>query len=140
MGCSSGIHWGNHLSGEGMIRVRATREGLVGHATATGWVIDTVTPFVALPSRKALKRRVLVSNPLNGNSIVAHVLDVGPFNTADDAYVLRGSRPLAELGESVSGKGTNGAGIDLGEAVWAALEMKDNGPVDWEFVVEGEKT
>ncbi len=119
-----------------MIRVKATREGLVGHATATGWVIDTVTPFVALPSRKALHRRVLVGNPLNGNSIIARVLDVGPFNTSDDAYVLHGSRPLAESGESVSGKGTNGAGIDLGEVVWGALEMKDNGPVEWEFVDE----
>ncbi len=122
-----------------MIRVKSTREGLVGQTTATGWVIDTVTPFVALPSRKALKRRVLVSNPLNGKSIVAQVLDVGPWNTADDAYVLRGSRPLAELGVSISGKGTNGAGIDLGEAVWAALEMKDNTDVDWEFAEEGDK-
>jgi len=33
----------------------------------------------------------------------------------------------------ISGQ-TNGAGIDLGEAVWKALEMLDNGIVDWSFV------
>jgi hypothetical protein len=119
-----------------MKQVKATREGLVGGKTSSGWIIDTVRPFVALPSVKAvkLKKKVRVRNVRNGKEIVAEVLDVGPFNTNDDAYVFGEARPLAENGVSISGKGTNKAGIDLGEAVWHALDMKDNGPVEWEFV------
>jgi len=119
------------------MRVKATREGLVGKKTSTGWVIDKTTPFVALPSVKALHRLVKVTNPLNNLSVVAQVLDVGPWNTHDDAYVFGGSRPASESGISISGAGTNKAGIDLGEAVWAALGMKDNGDVEWEFVDNG---
>lgn len=60
--------------------------------------------------------------------------DVGPWNTHDELYVFHGERPAAESGISVSMMGTNGAGIDLGEAVWKALGMTDNGLVDWEFL------
>ena len=116
-----------------MIRVRATREGLVGQKTSIGWPIDTLVPFVALPSFKALRRAILVRNPLNGLFAEALVLDVGPWNEHDDAYVFNGARPLAETGVSVSGHGTNRAGIDLGEYVWHALAMIDNGEVEWEF-------
>lgn len=77
---------------------------------------------------------VKVTNPATGKSVHALVLDVGPWNENDDAYVFGGSRPQAESGLSVSGKGTNGAGIDLGEYVWKQLGMTDNGLVDWEFV------
>ncbi|MGA3015948.1 MAG: hypothetical protein ABSF62_02430 [Bryobacteraceae bacterium] len=114
--------------------VKATREGLVGQKTASGYVIDRVVPFVALPSERALGRAVRVSNPLTGKSCVAIVLEVGPFNTTDDRYVFHGERPLAESGVSISGEGTNKAGIDLGEKVWALLGMKDNTPVIWEFL------
>lgn len=114
--------------------VKATREGLVGHTTASGYAIDLVVPFVALPSGRALERFVKVSNPLNGKSCYAVVLDVGPFNQNDNGYVFGGARPQAELGLSVSGKGTNGAGIDLSEKVWALLGMTDNTSVDWEFL------
>ena len=114
--------------------VTATREGLVGKPTATGWIIDTTTPFVALPSRKALHKQVKVTNPETGLSCIATVLDIGPWNVQDDDYVFGGARPAAESGHSVSGQGTNGAGIDLGEAVWKAIGMTDNGPVEWEFV------
>ena len=117
-----------------MITVKATREGLVGKPTATGWVIDTTTLFVALPSHKALGKVVRLINPLNGNTCIAEVRDVGPWNTHDDSYVFGGARPQAESGISISGHGTNGAGIDLGEACWSALGMKDNGEVSWEFV------
>lgn len=62
------------------------------------------------------------------------MLDVGPWNTHDDEYVFGTARPAAELGKSLSNTGnTNRAGIDLGEAVWRALEMKDNGDIDWKF-------
>ena len=114
--------------------VKATREGLVGDKTASGYVIDKVVPFVALPAVDALARLVKLTNPGNGKACYAFVLDVGPWNTNDDAYVFAGQRPAAESGVSVSGKGTNFAGIDLGEKVWSQLGMLDNGNVDWEFV------
>ena len=137
-----------------MITVKATREGLLGQKTATGDVLDRKRPIVALPSTKALDTFVRVVNPLNGKQQIALVDDVGPFNEHDDAYVFQPStmlppstmdpriegvayvpvRPQAESGVSVSGKGTNGAGIDLGEVVWAALGMLDNTDVQWEFV------
>lgn len=117
-----------------MITVKATREGLVGQMTASGWIIDADTCFVALPSHKALGKLVKVVNPANGNGCIAEVKDVGPWNTHDDEYVFNGARPLSEKGISVSGKGTNGSGIDLGEKVWQILGMIDNSDVSWEFV------
>jgi hypothetical protein len=116
------------------MRVLATREGLDGSKTSSGYVIDDVVPFVALPSTKALHRFVRVTNPATHNSTIAVVLDVGPWNEHDDAYVFQGNRPLAESGISVSGRGTNRAGIDLGGFVWKALGMVDNAQVDWEFI------
>jgi hypothetical protein len=118
-----------------VITVKATREGLIGDRTASGYMIDTVVPFVALPSSTALHRYIHVQNPANGKSCIAIVLDVGPWNTSDDAYVFSGARPLAESGQSVSGQGTNGAGIDLGEWVWKQLGMADNSEVEWEFLL-----
>lgn len=118
-----------------MITVKATREGLVGGNTSSGYVIDRVVPFVALPSTRALGHFVRVQNPLNGTSCLAIVLDVGPWNEHDDDYVFNGARPSAELGLDIRGRTTNGAGIDLGEKVWNELGMIDNGEVSWEFLV-----
>lgn len=116
------------------MRVKATREGLRGQVTASGYRIDDLIPFVALPSTRALRRAVRITNPANGRSVDALVLDVGPWNTNDDAYVFGSERPAAERGASLSGKGTNGAGIDLGGYVWKALGMTDNAEVEWEFL------
>jgi hypothetical protein len=117
--------------------VFATREGLIGQTTASGYVIDEKRSFVALPSTKALKRVVRVR--ANYKETLAEVLDVGPHLEHDDAYVFGSQAPLAAAGwHTVGGavvKGwTNGAGIDLGQAVWKALGMTDNGTVEWEFV------
>jgi hypothetical protein len=111
--------------------VRATREGRIGGTTASGYVIpsNSVLPFVALPSRRALGRILRVTNPLTGINCLCMVMDVGPHNTADDAYVFGGARPLAE-----SQAGSNGAGIDFGERVWTLLQMKDNTSVEWHFL------
>lgn len=117
-----------------MITVKATREGLIGRKTATGFVIDRLMPFVALPSVAALYRFVRLRNPANGRQAIAIVLDVGPWNEQDYAYVFGGARPAAEEGTDTRGRPTNGAGIDLSEATWRALEMHDNGPIEWEFV------
>jgi hypothetical protein len=133
-----------------MIRVKATREGLAGGKTSSGYLIDNIVPFVALPTAAALRQWVVVRNPANGRSCTALVLDVGPWNVNDNAYVFqeltkpRSSqtivkaqvevRPAAESGKSVSGQGTNNAGIDLGEKVWKELGMLDNADVEWEFI------
>jgi len=108
--------------------VKATREGIIGGHTASGWVINTFVPYVALPSEAALRLWVLVTNPLTQKYIKAVVLDVGPHHTNDDAYVWGTSRPQAE-----SDPGSNGAGIDLGEVVWGAIGMLDNTNVYWVF-------
>ena len=114
--------------------VKTTREGLIGQMTATGWIIDAEYPFVALPSHKALGMWISLQNPANGKHCCAQVMDVGPWNTEDDAYVFDGARPAAESGTSVSGHGTNGSGIDLGEKVWGLLGMTNNREVEWSFV------
>ena len=133
-----------------MITVKATREGLVGQKTSTGFKIDSGTPFVALPSAEALRLWVWVRNGVTGKSCRALVLDVGPWNEHDNAYVFQRAtmesgydpnnptvRPLAEDPQHRDqfGRITNGAGIDLGEAVWKELGMTDNGLVDWAFVL-----
>lgn len=112
-----------------MITVKATREGLVGDKTSTGWIIDSVFPFVALPSEAAKEKWVVINNPLNGKWCCAQVRDTGPHFTDDDNYVFHSARPKAE-----SVGWSNKAGIDLGEAVWNLLEMKDNTDVQWEFI------
>jgi hypothetical protein len=114
--------------------VIATREGLVGGITSTGWKIDTLLPFVALPSVNALRRFVRVTNPRTQKSCLAVVMDVGPWNEHDDDYVFKGERPAAESGIDTRGRHTNKAGIDLGEYVWRALGMEGNTCVAWEFV------
>lgn len=114
--------------------VFATREGLIGGKTASGYIVDTVVPFIALPAVKALHRFVRVTDPKTGRSVFAIVLDVGPWNEHDDAYVFTGARPAAESGIDTRGRVTNKAGIDLGERVWRELGMEDNGPVDWVFL------
>ena len=117
------------------MKVKATREGLVGGTTASGYVVDTVVPFVALPSTRALHRVVRVTNPANGRAAIAIVLDVGPWNVHDDAYVFHGQRPQAESGTDTRGRQTNGAGIDLGERIWRVLGLTDNAAIEWTFVV-----
>ncbi len=114
--------------------VYATREGLLGQKTATNYVIDEHVPFVALPSNAALRLWVQVTNQANGKSIRALVLDIGPWNVSDNSYVFGGARPQAESGRDMRGRETNRAGIDLGEAVWKALDLHDNGNVSWEFI------
>src|SRR5438309_9304827 len=65
------------------VRLWATREGLVGRSTAAGHLITANDHFVALPSRKALNRSVIVS--YGGKNQTAPVLDIGPWNR-DDAW------------------------------------------------------
>ena len=117
-----------------MKQVFATREGLIGQKTASGYIVEEHMPFVALPSRKALWKWIFVHNPLNEKWCCAQVLDIGPWAIDDDEYVFGNARPRSELGISYSNKGTNKAGIDLSEKVWNLLHMKDNGSVSWCFI------
>jgi hypothetical protein len=112
--------------------IKATREGLVGHKTSSGYIIDVHVPFVALPDAKALFKAVKVTS--GDRSVIALVLDVGPWNVTDHDYVFGDARPQAESGTDLFYRTTNHAGIDLGEYVWNFLRMKDNTNVDWQFV------
>lgn len=137
-----------------MIRVKATREGLLGAKTATGYLVDEDVPFVALPSTAALRQWVKVYNPATQKQCRALVLDVGPWNEHDHGYVFQPAtwnrdgipleygvkpdyrnmvRPQAETGKDTRGRTTNHAGIDLGERVWQLLGMTDNSEIYWEF-------
>jgi hypothetical protein len=115
------------------IRVKATREGLIGGKTASGYVVETHVPFVALPCVMALRRWIRIRRTGGAGQVIAEceaiVLDVGPHYTTDLPYVFHGRRPRAE-----SQPGGNGAGIDLGEKVWSLLGMTDNTDVEWEFL------
>lgn len=117
-----------------MKTVKATREGLVGGTTASGWKIDSHVPFVALPSHRALGRFIRIINPATAKRALAIVMDIGPWNTHDDDYVFGESQPQAESGVDATGRTTNRAGIDLGERVWTELAMTDNADVQWEFI------
>ena len=110
--------------------VFATREGLVGARTATGHVIDEKDIFVALPSRKALNKTVVLEN--REKSLKAGVLDVGPWNT-NDPYWESGKPPQAESGKDLFGRQTNKAGIDLSNETFRKLGLKDNTWIWWSF-------
>ncbi len=115
-------------------RVFATREGLVGGRMASGEIIRTGALFVALPHRSALRRDVEIR--YQGRGMVVPVLDVGPWNT-DDAYWSDGQRPAAERGRGTFRKPANPSGIDLSDATFASLGLRDNDYVEWRFVHRG---
>ena len=115
-------------------RVFATREGLEGGRLATGEIIRAGDMFVALPHRSALHRDVVLR--YRDKVEVVPVRDVGPWNT-DDAYWTTGSRPAAERGKGAYRKPANAAGIDLSDATFAALGLKDNDFLEWRFVHRG---
>jgi hypothetical protein len=98
------------------VRLWATREGLVGRTTAAGHLVTPGDHFVALPSRLALNKQVVVS--YHGKSVTAPVLDIGPWNR-DDAWWEAGAArgQFAELPRWVP-------------EVWAAYENGYNGGHD----------
>jgi hypothetical protein len=114
--------------------VLATREGDLGHMTSSRTVIRADSMFVALPHPRALGRSVEVR--YRDRAVVVRVLDVGPWNV-DDAYWERDARPASERGRGAYRTPVNTAGIDLSDAVFAALGLPDNDVVDWRFVHRG---
>lgn len=115
-------------------RVFATREGLTGHRLATGDIIRSGALFVALPHPSALHRDVELR--YRDRVAVVPVLDVGPWNV-DDPYWRTGQRPAAEGGRGAYRKPANTAGIDLSDAAFASLGLRDNDVLDWRFVHRG---
>jgi hypothetical protein len=108
--------------------VQASREGLIGKRTATGMIIQPKSHFVALPSRAALGRVVVVT--YGRVSVTARVHDVGPHAT-NDPYWARNRHPAIERR-----KRGNRAGIDLSDATWDALGIPRHlgiVPVTWFF-------
>src|SRR5260370_38609381 len=98
------------------VRLWATREGLVGKTTAAGHLVTPDDHFVALPSRKALNKSVIVS--YRGRSVTAPVLDIGPWNRDDSWWEPAATRGLfADLPVFVP-------------EVWAACESGYNGGRD----------
>ena len=76
-----------------VVRLFATREGLVGKRTANGHVIVKRDHFVALPSRRGLNPNdrsrdylVRVCYVPTGRCETAPVWDVGPWNIRDDYW------------------------------------------------------
>ncbi|MEO7731447.1 MAG: hypothetical protein ABIY55_10770 [Kofleriaceae bacterium] len=114
--------------------VLATREGMIGDVTSSRTIIRADSMFVALPHTRALGRMVEVR--YRERSVVVPVLDVGPWNI-DDAYWEHDERPASERGRGYYRKPVNTAGIDLSDAVFAALGLPDNDLVDWRFVERG---
>ena len=105
----------------------------MGSTTATGHEIKAGDLFVALPSTEALNRKVEVRN--GDVTLTVPVLDVGPWNTNDPYWRNdRSGRPQAESGRDLSGRKTNGAGIDLSDSVYKQLGLKGIDPIDWRFV------
>src|SRR5689334_15044842 len=114
--------------------VFATREGMIGSMTSSLTIIGAKDMFVALPDRRALRRDIEVR--YRNRSIVVPVLDVGPWNV-DDPYWERDARPASERGRGAHRTPVNPAGIDLSDAAFAALGLRDNDYVDWRFVHRG---
>jgi len=88
-------------------------------------------PGVALPFKfRGSRPKVTVS--ANGKSVVCPIVDVGPWNT-NDPYWMTTAHPQAESGTDMSGRRTNGAGIDLTPAAAAAIGLDGKGQVVWFF-------
>jgi hypothetical protein len=97
-------------------------------------VLNDTDLYVALPDKFTEERpNVKVYNRETGAVAVAEIWDVGPWNI-DDPYWDKGTRPQAETGTDMTGRATNGAGIDLSPALARLLGVDGMGTVDWEFV------
>jgi hypothetical protein len=97
-------------------------------------VLNDTDLYIALPDRFEGERpMVMVRNRETDLSATAAIEDVGPWNI-DDPYWIMGTRPQAESGTDMTGRTTNGAGIDLSPALAKALGIDGMGTVDWQFV------
>jgi N-acetylmuramoyl-L-alanine amidase len=99
-------------------------------------VITDSETSCALPYRFADPRpQVRVRNTANSREVICEIRDIGPWNT-NDPYWQTGARPQAESGTDMTGRTTNGAGIDLTPGAAKKIGIKGKGKVDWTFVEE----
>ncbi len=102
--------------------------------------IDLTQHGCSLPCAVRAKRLVRITNKANGKSVIAPVVDKGPWNWTDSAYVLGDARPLAETQHKDRTRAddkqipSNNAGIDL--LPLTARQLGSDGKifVDWEFI------
>ena len=135
---SSGLHFKPKDVPENQIEILATVFGGASDYNVSAYdetkVLNDTDLYIALPDRFEGERpRVLVYNSETGKSVTATIEDVGPWNI-DDPYWDLGTRPQAETGIDMSGRTTNGAGIDLSPALAKALGIDGMGEVDWQFM------
>ncbi len=122
--------------------VTATIEGTtaqsskLGGTTAYGYNTNTDV-FVALPDENLRGYDVLIT--VNGQSVIAPVGDIGPWNgghtrsgaNLNDQYWENNQRPQAETGTDLRGRTTNKAGIDISAALARQLGLKGNTKIEW---------
>lgn len=105
-----------------------------GLKSAYGGPIIDASPGVALPFRfTGTRPRVRVTGKTSGVSVDCDIVDIGPWNI-NDPYWQTGTRPESETGTDMTGRKTNGAGIDLTLAAATATQIDGKGLVDWEFI------
>lgn len=106
-----------------------------GQQSAYGGPIIDAQPGVALPFRfSGARPKVRVTGKKSGQSVDCDIVDVGPWNI-NDPYWTTGARPQAETGTDMTGRHTNGAGIDLTAAAAKAIGIDGKGLCDWSFIV-----
>lgn len=116
--------------------VFGTREGLIGHRTASGHIITYDDVFASLPCISALFSWVKIYYA--EKQIKCQILDVGPHSIHDDYWNHAPYKPLAESGKSDQPPfvAKNKSGIDLADGIYNALGIKtdyDTFPITWEF-------
>lgn len=114
-------------------------------ATLAYGPVPPTTIGASLPWKFKSPPDLWIRNRANGLTVVAHTIDVGPWNT-DDAYWETGTRPQAESGVDRSGRRTNKAGLDLYPETARRLGIEativngsvvaGEGQVDWGFADE----
>lgn len=144
-----------HLGGATW-RIYGYQEGLVGHTTANGHVIQPEDFFVALPCFCALSsnggNEFQVRLEYNGKSVTVPVWDVGPWNVSDNYWDppeerewqgLPQGMPMAtaayfqNYNNGLDGwdrKVTSPGGIDIGDGAFHALGMTGSDWVDVTFM------
>jgi hypothetical protein len=119
-------------------KLRATRQGMVGHHTANGHRIAPHDHYVSLPSWRALSpdgtNDYMVRITYNGRSSVAPVYDVGPWNIHDNYWDEQRER-FSDLprgwpedhaayydkyngGRAEKGRVRFPTAVDIGDGVW----------------------
>ena len=116
------------------VAVQARTSCRLGQRTATGYEIELNVPWVALPSKRSLRKFVWIWNPASRRDWYGVVLDVGPGVDDDDDYVFGNSRPRGETAWRDGCIGADGAGIVVGPWLAQVLGIVDGAVVVWEFL------